>query len=197
MEQISIEDKFFDFSKNEALFEKVFKEHFKALHVYAFTFVKEQDLAEDMVQQVFMRLWEKSSVLKIQTSITAYLYRAVYHECLNYLKHMKVRATHENYVKNAMPETGDDALKQMQLQELQKKINRALTELPEGCRTIFQMSRFESLKYREIAEKLNVSLKTVENQMGKALKVLREKLADYLPTILLFFISVLSKFYNY
>jgi RNA polymerase sigma-70 factor (ECF subfamily) len=80
----------------------------------------------------------------------------------------------------------DHASKKLMGGELEAKVQDALNELPEQCRTIFQMSRFEELKYREIADELGISVKTVENQMGKALKILREKLADFLPMIILF-----------
>jgi RNA polymerase sigma-70 factor (ECF subfamily) len=75
------------------------------------------------------------------------------------------------------------------LRELREKIDEALNELPEQCRTIFQMSRYEDMRYREIADRLNISVKTVENQLGKALKILRTRLADYLPILALLFIN--------
>ena len=75
------------------------------------------------------------------------------------------------------------------LSELEQQINKALNELPEQCRTIFQMSRFEELKYQEIADRLGLSIKTIENQMGKALKILRVKLVDYLPILAVFLIE--------
>lgn len=176
---------------SEAAFEQVFKANFKALHAYAFTFVKDRDTAEDMVQTAFIKLWEKSKSLEIHSSVTAYLYRSVYHECLNYFKHQKVRGMHETHVKHTGGQFSRDASEQFQVRELEKNLSKALAELPEGCRTVFQMSRFESLKYQEIAEKLGISIKTVENQMGKALKILRLKLIDYLP--LLFFIFLFFK----
>lgn len=173
------------YAHSEAEFEQVFKTHFKALHAYAFTFVQDSSVAEDMVQTVFIRLWEKAERLNVHRSLNAYLYRSVYHECLNYIKHQKVRATHETYVKHTGGRHSGDASENMELRELEKKVSAALTALPEGCRTIFQMSRFESLKYQEIADKLGISVKTVENQMGKALKLLRIRLKDYLTLLLL------------
>ena len=168
----------------EVVFEKVFKEHFKALHAYAYTILKDEDDAEEIVQNVFFKLWEKREQMNEISSLKAYLYRATYNESLNFLKHTKVRAAYETYIKSSMSE-GDNAADKLGVKELQQKINKALNELPEQCRTIFQMSRFEEMKYREIAEQLKLSVKTVENQMGKALRVLREKLADVLPTLLI------------
>ena len=170
-------------TSQEAVFEKVFKEHFKALHAYAYTILKDEDDAEEIVQNVFFKLWEKREQMNEITSLKAYLYRATHNESLNFLKHTKVKAAYETYAKSSFKE--QDATDALSVKELQTKIDKALNELPEQCRTIFQMSRFEEMKYREIAEQLKLSVKTVENQMGKALRVLREKLADVLPTLLI------------
>lgn len=171
-------------------FEDVFKTHFKRLHAYAFTIVKDETLAEEMVQNVFYKLWEKKDWAKIESSATAYLYRSVYHECLNYLKHEKVKSAYQQY-KIAQPSAAaGSAAQKIQLSELQWQLNKALSELPEQCRTIFQMSRFEELKYQEIANRLGLSVKTIENQMGKALRILREKLQDYLPALLLILLNL-------
>lgn len=166
----------------EIAFERAFKEHFKALHAYAFTIIKDEENAEEIVQNVFFKLWEKKEQMEAITSLKAYLYKATYNDSLNFLKHTKVRAAYETYVKSSNSE-GSNAIDTLSTKELQAKIDKALNELPEQCRTIFQMSRFEELKYREIADQLGLSVKTVENQMGKALKVLREKLADCLPLL--------------
>ncbi|WP_290792075.1 RNA polymerase sigma-70 factor [Flavihumibacter sp. UBA7668] len=171
-------------------FEEVFKTHFKELHAYAYTLVKEDLLAEEMVQQVFFKLWEKKDSLKIESSATAYLYRSVYHECLNYLKHQKVKSAYLSYAKTATESSTGSASQKIQLSELQKHLNKALSELPEQCRTIFQMSRYEELKYQEIADRLGLSVKTIENQMGKALRLLREKLKDFLPLLLLILLNL-------
>ncbi|HET8572533.1 MAG TPA: RNA polymerase sigma-70 factor [Edaphocola sp.] len=181
MEQQSSEGNILPFLNSEAAFEQVFKAHFKTLHGYAYTFVKDRDVAEDMVQNTFVKLWERSGDLNIHTSLSAYLYRSVNHECLNYLKHQTVRAAHESYTRHTAGLQEENAMEKLRHRELQEKLSEALSELPEGCRTVFQLSRFEALKYRDIAEKLGISVKTVENQMGKALKMLRLRLADYLP----------------
>ena len=173
-------------TRDESAFETVFKTYFKALHSYAFTIVKDDAAAEEMVQTIFMKLWERADNLTINSSIAAYLYRAVHNESLNYIKHIKIKTAHQLHVSYRVGQEAD-ASKKVQVKELETKISVALNELPEQCRTIFQLSRFEELRYREIADKLQISIKTVENQMGKALKILREKLADYLPiTVLLF-----------
>lgn len=171
-------------------FEEVFKTHFKNLHGYATTLLKDADDAEEMVQQVFVRLWEKRDNLDIRDSATAYLYRSVYHECLNFLKHQKVKTAYQTFAQHR-PANGEmPASAKIQLGELEWHINQALEALPEQCRIIFQMSRFEELKYREIADRLGLSVKTIENQMGKALRIMREKLADFLPLLLLILLNI-------
>ncbi len=185
MEPCEIQKKALPLKRDEALFERVFKAHFKALHAYAFTFVKDNAVAEDMVQNIFLRLWNKADEISITQSFTAYLYRCVYNECLNYLRHEKVKAAHETYLKHNTRPSGEPTPEEVTYQELKHQLSEALQTLPEGCRTIFQLSRFESLKYREIADKLGLSVKTVENQMGKALRILRVRLIDFLPLMLL------------
>lgn len=164
-------------------FENVFKTHFKALHAYAYTILKDDIIAEEMVQNVFCRLWEKKETISINQSVKAYLYRSVYNESLNYLKHEQVKENYRNYAARNM-EQGISATAKVSLKELEERLSKALNTLPEQCRTIFQMSRFEELKYREIADRLGLSVKTVENQMGKALRIMRTQLADVLPMLL-------------
>jgi RNA polymerase sigma-70 factor (ECF subfamily) len=165
-------------------FEEVFKSQFKALHAYACTILRDEVVAEDIVQQVFFKLWEKKDQLVINQSIAAYLYRAVYNDCLNHIKHQKVKQAHQAHTLHTSREGVDPVAGNIRGRELEQKIAEALNQLPEQCRTIFQLSRFEELKYREIAERLNLSVKTVENQMGKALKIMRIQLAEFLPTLM-------------
>ena len=171
--------------RDEAAFEQVFKTHYKSLHAYAFSMLKDEDDAEEMVQQVFFKLWERSESLSFSGSIAAYLYRAVHNESLNFLKHQKVKAGHQLHVAYSMKNKSEQAHGNVTGKELENKFREALNELPEQCRTVFQLSRFEDLKYREIANKLDISIKTVENHMGKALKLLRTKLVDFLPLLLM------------
>ncbi len=172
--------------RNEKAFEQVFKTHFKSLHAYAFTIVRDEMVAEELVQNIFFKLWERPESLSISGPVAAYLYKAVHNESLNHLKHLKVRQKHQSHVLHQMKNETESAAKKIAFKELEGKLQKALQELPEQCRTIFQLSRFEDLKYREIADRLKISPKTVENQMGKALKLLRLKLIDFLPlTILL------------
>jgi len=170
---------------DEQAFEQVFKANFKNLHAYATTILKNESAAEEMVQQVFYKIWEQRERLNIQSSLKAYLYRSVHNLCINHLTHQKVRATHQSYTMQHVSQQDEHtAARKVQQGELEKNIRKALNELPEQCRTIFQMSRFEELKYHEIATELGISIKTVENQMGKALRLMRLKLAEFLTFII-------------
>lgn len=175
--------------RQEQAFEQVFKSNFKNLHAYACTLLKDEAEAEEVVQQVFFKLWERAGQLNISGSVVAYLYRAVHNQSLNILKHEKVRNQHRMHVVHASKHETESLRADGNAKELEERIRIALAELPEQCRTIFQLSRFEELRYREIAEKLDISVKTVENQMGKALRILRSRLVDFLSALILFFYS--------
>jgi len=172
----------------EDFFERVFKSHFKGLHSYAGTLIRDLAPAEEIVQNVFLRWWEKKEEMEMPENITAYLYRCVHNESLNYLKHLKVRHAYQIHTMRRHTNDGESASEKVTLSELEQKLEQALRDLPEQCRTIFQLSRFEDLKYREIADRLDLSVKTVENQMGKALKLLRLKLVDFLAILILILI---------
>ncbi|HVG40537.1 MAG TPA: RNA polymerase sigma-70 factor [Chitinophagaceae bacterium] len=171
-------------TRDKSAYEMVFKTYFKPLHAYAFSIVKDEAAAEEMVQNIFLKLWERAGNLTIAGSLAAYLYRAVHNESLNYHKHNKVKAAYQLQVSYKRGNEPDASVK-IGLKELETKLAVAMNDLPEQCRTIFQLSRFEELRYREIADKLQISIKTVENQMGKALRLLRERLVDYLPLLIL------------
>jgi RNA polymerase sigma-19 factor, ECF subfamily len=176
-------------ANNEKEFEQLFKEHFKSLYSYAYTILKDEGMAEEIVQQVFYKVWERKLQPGIQISIKAYLYKAVYHESLNHIKHRKIRAQYQKHAMHHHKDRAESASKKVLLKEMEEKLREALNALPQQCRTIFQLSRFDGLKYHEIAQQLGISVKTVENQMGKALKQLRVKLIDFLPVIILLLFS--------
>ncbi|RYE41187.1 MAG: RNA polymerase sigma-70 factor, partial [Sphingobacteriales bacterium] len=163
----------------------MFKSHYKALHSYASVMLRDEDTAEEIVQSMFLKFWEKRSLLNVQTSIKAYLYKCVHNDSLNYLKHETIKTKYQDYALYTMNDHHEPASSRVELTELESRLHDALKELPEQCRTIFQMSRFEELKYREIADRLGLSVKTIENQMGKALRILRLKLADFITVIVL------------
>ncbi len=170
---------------NKTEFETVFKLYYKPLCDYACTFMKDQDESEEIVQHIFYTIWYKKETLEITTSLKAYLYRAVYNECLNKLKHAKIKLAHAEDYKHSVYSTGiNNVSERIEGMELSTKIQTALNTLPEQCGHVFKLSRFENLKYAEIAQKLGISVKTVENHMGKALKLMREQLKEYLPLLL-------------
>lgn len=169
-------------------YESIYKTYFRPLYIYACTIVNDEAQAEEIVQNLFLKIWERKEKLAIETSLKAYLYKCIYHDSLNYLKHLKVRSNYEIHAVNVMKNTTSaSAGNKLSYNNLEEKLRQALNELPEQCRTVFQMSRYEELRYREIAGRLGISEKTVENHMGKALKLLRLKLADFLLTLTLFF----------
>ena len=156
-------------------FELIFKKYYQKLCAYARRFIYSDESAEEVVQEVFVRFWERSETLNPDSSLAAYLYRSVYNTCLNYLKHEKVKDTYRSYVINFMNDTAQAIDEDFKQQEKIRLIKEAINELPPRCSEIFKLSRFEGLKYQEIADYLEISVKTVEVQMGKALKTLRDK----------------------
>ncbi len=170
----------------EAFFEDLFHTYYKQLCRFSFRIVHDKDLAEDVVQTCLINFWQKRDSLSIQTSFKSYLFRSVYNRSINeYLRTKK----HTNEEISVLNETSgspvDDPLLLIEAQETQKKIDAGIAAMPDGCRTVFMLSREEQLSYKEIAEMLQISVKTVENQMGKALRILREHLLSLFLAFLL------------
>jgi RNA polymerase sigma-70 factor (ECF subfamily) len=164
-------------------FETLFKDHFSSLCGFAMKYVRDSDEAKGIVHEVFVGFWEKFESLPSDTNYRSYLYTSVRNRCLNYIRDRKkhvmldVVREHEFATENTETET----------EELSKAIDAGIESLPEKCREIFELNRIEGLKYAQIAEKLGISIKTVEAQMSKALSVLRGHLKEFL-TILFFFL---------
>lgn len=167
-------------------YESLFHEWYQPLCNYANTFLKDPDEAEEMVQNTFVTIWHKREEIQVKSTLQAYLYRAVNNACLNRLRHLKVRKEHESHVTSSQSLAYEHTAQAVISKELTLHIQQAVSELPETCREVFQMSRFDGLTYPEIAEVKGVSVKAIEKQMGKALRLLREKLSDYLPLILVY-----------
>lgn len=161
-------------------FEELFREFFPALMAFARKILGDEEDAREVVQQVFINLWEKRAKLDLSTSLKSYLFTSVHHRSLNVIRDRKKHSPAE------VPElSGEwDVSAQIESMELEKKIRDTIDQLPDKCREIFTLNRFEGLKYGEIAMKLDISVKTVENQMSKALKILREQLGKYLTLLL-------------
>ena len=159
-------------------FESLFRSSYVSLVRYAKTLIKDHDTAEEIVQDLFFRLWKDKEKINIESSLNGYLFRSVHNKCLHYIEHNKVVDRHAEEMLNRQPEKQESPADILQYKELQNRIARILEKLPERCGQIFYMSRFEGLKYTEIAEKLSVSIKTVESNMGRALKEFRKELTE-------------------
>lgn len=160
-------------------FEKLFKLFYKPLCHYANKFLRDMDIAEEIVQEFFYNYWKNRQTMNIQISIKSYMYRAIRNNSLKYLEHLAVVKKYENNYKETNLVEASIDVDSLELEELNEIIEATLNELPERCSQIFKLSRFEGLKYNEIAEKLSISVKTVEANMGKALQLFRKNLSHY------------------
>jgi RNA polymerase sigma-70 factor (ECF subfamily) len=167
-------------------FEMLFRTYYQPLCHYAYTFLQDREDAEEIVQSTFLLVWERRETLSIRTSVKPYLYAMVRNACLNVLKHNKVKERHAGEEIATADTSHDAVMHAITSNELEHRIRLALEALPDQCRIVFKLSRFEELRYSEIAEQLNISIKTVENHMGKALRIMREQLKDYLPLVFVF-----------
>ena len=165
-------------------FEMIFRTYYQPLCNYAYTFLQDRENAEEIVQSTFLSVWEKRDNLSIRTAVKPYLYAMVRNACLNVIKHEKIKQKHAVEELAIGVHSHDSVSHTIAGSELELKIQEAMEKLPEQCRLVFKLSRFEELKYSEIADQLNISVKTVENHMGKALKIMREQLKDYLPLLI-------------
>ena len=166
-------------------FRTLFKRYYKSLVKYAFRFTQDVQTAEDIVSDVYLKIWEKRSELNIRGSIKAYMYKMTHNYSINYLKKNKREAT-ESWQLHLATEQVTFADEHLQLDELKKHIEKAINELPERTREVFTMHRYDNLKYSEIAEVLNIKEGTVETHMVRALKFLRKRLAFLLSIVPLF-----------
>ncbi|MDA3952685.1 MAG: RNA polymerase sigma-70 factor [Bacteroidales bacterium] len=164
-------------------FELVFKEYYERLCHFAITYVKNAEQSEGVVQDTFYNIWKNHKTLNITTSLKSYLYAAVRNNCLQELRTRSLDIKYENYYKSHFVNESISPADELNAKELSNVINKALNSLPERCREIFKMSRYEGLKYHEIADKLSISIKTVEANMGKALKQFRIYLKDYAEAV--------------
>lgn len=159
-----------------AAFSQLFDETYTPLCFFANKYIYDMDKSRSLVQQVFVNLWVKQKKLKVHSSPKTYLYQSVKNRCIDYLRKEKKPIFEPGFQAIYESVPFQDLVEEAEINE---RINTAIYELPEKCREIFMLCRFEGLKYAEIAEKLNISVKTVEMQMGIALKKLRTKLSDY------------------
>lgn len=164
-------------------FEIFFKENFSALCAYCqYKFGFDLDQAKEVVHIAFIKLWETRDTISPDLSVKSYLYKIIINVSYDLFRHDKVKQKHEKHVlQNFALNYNKNEFDKVEFNELRNNIDKAVSELPYQMRQIFQMSRYEGLKYAEISSKLSISVKTVETQMSRALVKLRHKLADYLP----------------
>ena len=167
--------------------ELLFRRLFPGMCAYARKFLQDSNDAEEIVQEIFYTVWKHRDRLDENKSLYHYLFTSVKNRSLNFLETKKSRSKHSElmrylYIQEATD--GDSSYHALLAKELEKDFNQALEYLPQECRRIFELSRFEGLKYQEIAVKLNISIKTVETQMSRALSKLRLQLIDHLTVVI-------------
>ncbi len=169
-------------------FRDVFELFYQPLCRFAAGYLYDDDSAEDIVQQVFINLWEQRKEIDPQKAIKSYLFTSVKNRCLNHIRdHKKFRSHYLDVeLELEIPVADHDKI---QLADLEDQVAQALDKLPEKCREIFMLCRFEDMKYKAVADKLGISQKTVEAQMTKALKILRHELKDTWMILLLIYFT--------
>ncbi|MGF1669011.1 MAG: RNA polymerase sigma-70 factor [Balneolaceae bacterium] len=165
---------------DEDAFRKMFEIYYPGLCLFATKYVKNTGYARDIVQEVYLKIWDNHSDFEINSSLKAYLYQAVRNQSLNYLKkHKRTQNLEEQYANQFSVQTDFQTAgrsDELPVEKLSKKIWECVDLLPERRKTVFILSRKHGLTYPEIAEVMGITRKTVENQMGMALQFLKEKL---------------------
>jgi len=182
-------------SDSEQTVKRLFDEHFHQLVLSAFCYLKDYDQAKDIVQDVFVKVWQNFEQVRHVTDLKGYLYKAVRNSSMNFLKHVKVR---EKFVADfeksgiSKARSHEDFLTE---EETKIRVHQAVNKLPDHWREAFVLSKYDNLKYHEIAHEMNISQKTVEKYISKALQFMRGELKDLLKTIVLF-LKFLSFIFN-
>jgi len=174
-------------------FESVFKFWYEPLVHFADEYISDLESARNIVQNIFMKLWEKHALVDPDSNLRAYLYIATRNACLSHLRHLRLETVYfeksrKNYEDLQLNYEALEELKmeQIDFSNLEKLIQDTIDSLPERCREVFLMSRYDELKNKEIAEKLNISVKAVEANITRAMNKLRENTKEYLPELVLF-----------
>ncbi len=181
---------------DKSAFEMVFRTYYRNLCAYANQIIYDLDNSEEVVQEMFFQLWQKKEFLFIETSLKSYLFRAVHNSCLNHIKHNKIKQAYSNSFIHQNETSGSQYLLD-ESEELQVMIGKAVEKLPPERKKVFMMIRYEERKYQEVADILGISVKTVENQMGKAMQFLREALKGYFPVYILLTFVVLQIIFKF
>jgi RNA polymerase sigma-70 factor (family 1) len=167
---------------HESAYEALFKTYYKELVIHANRYLYDMEVSKEVVQDLFVNIYEKRQNLDINSSLKSYLYRAVQNRCINQINSLKIRDKYANYVKSHQDDDENQIERSIDATELEAALYSAIGELPPKCRMIFKMNRFEGLSNGEIAERLELSKRTVETQITKALKMLRTKLQPLLAS---------------
>lgn len=165
---------------DQSAFSVVFTQYYSDLVRFSFKFTNDLNISEEIVQDVFLRLWENRSSLEIHTSLKSYLLKNVQNRSIDSLRHTGITNQYVSMVLNNVIATQNDTENYVFFSELQANYNNALKKIPVQYADVFRMSRMEGLKYQEIAHMLGVSVRTVEVRLSKALVILREELKDFL-----------------
>ena len=165
---------------NTKVYETLFKQWYEPLCRYAYSILRNQEDAEDIVQKIFCKLWDQREKMEIHISIKSYLYKMTHNACLNKIKQLQIQSEHHEQIAYRSTTTINPIEQAIAYKELSQQIDIAINALPERCREVFLLSRMQHLSYIQIAQQMQISPNTVETQMVKALKMLRMKLKDYL-----------------
>jgi RNA polymerase sigma-70 factor (ECF subfamily) len=164
---------------DNSAFNTLFRKHYAYLCMVVLRMTQSKEQAEDIVQEVFLEVWRKKKQLDIKTAVKSYLHRAAVNKTLNKIRDKKFDFDQDEEKLDSMATMQSSPLQKMQGEELQSVIKTAYESLPEKCRIVFSMVKYEAMSYKETAEKLEISVKTVENQMSKALRIMREAINKY------------------
>lgn len=173
LEQITTED-------NKLAFHRLFELYYPALCMYAKRFISDKRTREDIMQDVFFAIWENRKRISVKTSARSYLVTCARNHCLNYLQRNHERY-YESLIQEQIPIYAESSEELYTWEELQTLLRKALDKLPENYRLAFEMNRFENKSYGEIAEEMQISIRTVERYKNKATELLKTELKDYLP----------------
>jgi len=179
----------------EKVFFDIYHKHYEELCYYAYRFLKDRDEAEEIVQDIIFKLWEQKELLDSVNSIRSYLYRSVYNRCLNFIKHQTHKDKYADKAWIELKKLEMSSHEEYQTRELEQKIHEAINTLPDRCKEVFQLSRLDGKKNKEISEQLGISLKAVEANITRALSSLRENLKQYLSVEMILLFSVLFSHY--
>ncbi len=168
---------------NKQVFDKMFMQYYSGLCNFVWHIIKTEDAYEDLVQDIFVKIWIGRQDWHPHASIKSYLFRSAKNQALNYLRSYDViNIDQEDDIEEEI--SGDINIEEeLYRKDLSKAVQSAIESLPERCRLVFVMHRQEGLKYNEIADILNISINTVEKQMGRAFRILRKLLINFLPTL--------------